>query len=113
MSSIILPSLIGFLGGLGPQEMIVFGIIAIILFGKRLPEVAGSLGRSYQQFRRGLGDIQKQMDIGSYVKDAVDTAKYAGSSGSTSTTSSAPTFDDTDDDYDQPTAPKFEPPTDA
>ena len=111
MSSIILPSLIGFLGGLGPQEMIVFGIIAIILFGKRLPEVAGSLGRSYQQFRRGLGDIQKQMDIGGYVNDAVNSAKYASTSGSS--TQSAPTFDDTDDDYDQPTAPKFEPPTDA
>ena len=40
--------------GLGPFEMVVIGVIAIMLFGGNLPEVARKLGGSYREFRRGL-----------------------------------------------------------
>jgi sec-independent protein translocase protein TatA len=45
---------------LGPQEMIAFGIIAILLFGSKLPEVARKLGGSYREFRKSIGDFQRE-----------------------------------------------------
>ena len=48
------------LGGLGYGEMMLFGIIALILFGSRLPEVARNLGGSYRELRKHLNDFQRE-----------------------------------------------------
>jgi len=86
--------------GMGMQELVVIGIIAVLLFGKKLPEVARSMGKSYQQFKSGLTDIQSSID----VRDT-----YSSSSSKYSSSSSYKSSDDYDD-YDEATAPKFEPP---
>lgn len=41
---------------MGPPELIVIGIIAIaVIFGaKKIPEIAHSLGRSSNEFKKGL-----------------------------------------------------------
>jgi sec-independent protein translocase protein TatA len=39
---------------LQPGEMIVIGLIAVLLFGKRLPEVGKMLGRGIVEFKKGL-----------------------------------------------------------
>ena len=91
-------TVIGFfgLGSPGVGEILVIAVVAVILFGGRLPEVARSLGGSYQQFRKGLSDIQS-----SIKKDLdVDAASL----------NRIPDYRDVNDDYDEPTAPKFEPP---
>ena len=46
-----------FFGSMGVTEIVVIGVLAVLLFGSKLPEVARSLGGSYQQFRKGLSDI--------------------------------------------------------
>jgi sec-independent protein translocase protein TatA len=86
--------------GLGFQELIIVGIVAILLFGKRLPEVAKSLGHSYREFRKGLSDIQSSFDVDSYTSSTSSNSYGSSSSGG---------YEDYDD-YDEPTAPKFEPP---
>jgi sec-independent protein translocase protein TatA len=83
--------------GMGMYEVMIIGIVAVLLFGKRLPEVAKSMGHSYREFRKGLSDIQTSVDY---------TDTYTPPSSSYSSNSS---YDDYDD-YDEPTAPKFEPP---
>lgn len=83
--------------GLSFQELIIVGIVAVLLFGKRLPEVAKSLGQSYNQFRKGLADLHSSIDYTSYPT-------------TTRTNSSSRKSYDDYDDYDEPTAPKFEPP---
>lgn len=80
--------------GLSFQELIVVGVVAVLLFGKRLPEVAKSLGKSYREFRSGLNDIQAQFhDVDREYRSAVSSVRRV-----------------VEDDYDHPTAPKFEPP---
>ena len=39
--------------GLGPVEMVVIGVIAVWLFGKRLPEIGRSLGGGIVEFKQG------------------------------------------------------------
>jgi len=83
------------------QELIIIGVVAVLLFGKRLPEVAKSLGKSYSEFRRGLSDIQSHMDVTSDV--------YSSTSSGSSYSDESSSYDEYDD-YDEATAPKFEPP---
>jgi len=90
--------------GLGMQELMVIGVIAILLFGKRLPEVARSWGRSYADFRRSLSDIQSQMNLSDLY-----SSKPSSSYRSSSPSSRVPAKDD-EDDYAGTSGPRFQPP---
>lgn len=45
---------------LGPFEMALFGLIALMLFGKKLPEVARNFGGTYRDLRKSLSDFQRE-----------------------------------------------------
>jgi TatA/E family protein of Tat protein translocase len=42
--------------GLGGGELAVIGLIALLLFGARLPKIARSLGQSVGEFKEGMRD---------------------------------------------------------
>ncbi len=85
--------------GIGPTEMVIVGIIALLLFGKRLPEVAKSLGKSFVEFKKGVQGIED---------DIRDTARAPSvSSPSQSLPQSRPAATD---ELAEPAAPKFEAP---
>ncbi len=77
----------------GPMELMIVGVIALLLFGKRLPEVARSLGQGIVEFKKGVRGIE----------DDVDTASKRSPSRRPEPSS----------DYQQSVAPKFEPPATA
>lgn len=45
-----------------PWHLLVLGAVALLLFGKRLPEVGRSLGRGIAEFKKGLRDVQDELN---------------------------------------------------
>jgi len=41
--------------------MLIILLLAVLLFGKRLPEVARSIGKSLAEFQRGVQSIQQEL----------------------------------------------------
>jgi len=44
------------------MELMVVGVIAVLLFGNRLPEVGRSLGKGMIEFKKGLRDNDDDPD---------------------------------------------------
>lgn len=84
-------TLFAFIGMPGPMEMMIILGIGVLLFGKRLPEVGRSLGKGIVEFKKGVQGIEDEID----------------SAASTAVSSSSQT---SVNDYEEATAPKFEPP---
>lgn len=46
----------------GPWELAIIAIIALLLFGRRLPEVGKSLGKGIVEFKKGLKEVQEEVN---------------------------------------------------
>lgn len=80
-----------------PFQMLLIGAIAVLLFGKRLPEVGRSVGKGLLELRKGLRSIE-------------DVIHEAGSTSTSSDASPQRVYQHHAEDHDEATAPKFEPP---
>jgi sec-independent protein translocase protein TatA len=49
--------------GLSPWHIIAILVVALLLFGNRLPEVARSLGRAMNEFKKGLREVGDDVNI--------------------------------------------------
>ena len=58
-------------------EWLIILVVALLLFGKKLPEVARGLGRSLTQFKKGLHEVDDTKDeiAGEVNKVKDDVAK--------------------------------------
>lgn len=52
----------------GPAEMMVLAVVALLLYGGKLPEVARSWGKSFAEFRRGLSGFQSELNSVIYTE---------------------------------------------
>jgi sec-independent protein translocase protein TatA len=51
-----------FLPNLGATELMVVAFIALLIFGNRLPSVMRSLGKSVTEFKKGINDVEEDID---------------------------------------------------
>ncbi|MFI4859050.1 MAG: twin-arginine translocase TatA/TatE family subunit [Phycisphaerales bacterium JB063] len=63
------PTLLAFIGPIGWPEMLIIGLIGVLIFGKRLPEVGKSIGKGIVEFKKGLAGVDDE------VSDAVKKQK--------------------------------------
>jgi sec-independent protein translocase protein TatA len=83
--------------GLGFQELLIVGVVAVLLFGKNLPDVAKKFGGMYRDFRKSLDDLRTQVDF---------TDTYNSAPAKKPVRKATRDYDD----YEEVSAPKFEPP---
>lgn len=55
----------------GPAELVVIALFGLLIFGKRLPDVGKSLGKSIVEFKKGLKGIEDDIDT-SVNRDQAD-----------------------------------------
>ena len=66
----------------GPLELIVILTVAVLLFGRRLPEIARGLGKSLTEFKKGVKEVEETKDelvddVKQIKDEVVDEAKEA------------------------------------
>lgn len=83
--------------GLSVQELVIVGIVAVLLFGKNLPDVAKKFGGMYRDFRKSLDDLRSQVDFTDTFNSVPSRPKPRKSYSEL-------------DDIDEITTPKFQPP---
>jgi len=103
------------LPSLSPMEMLVIGGLAVLLFGKRLPDVGRSLGKSIGEFKKGMRGVEDELN--QLRNEFRDTSSQSYNSSMSSYNSSGYAtsqydYSSSGDVYDRSdvTVPKFEPP---
>ena len=51
-------------GGLGMWEILLIFLLVLLLFGaKRIPEIAGSMGKGIREFKRNITDVVMNQSV--------------------------------------------------
>lgn len=79
----------------GPYEMLLLAVVALLLYGGNLPEVARSWGKSFAEFRRGLTGFQNELNEVIYSNPEQIAYHETGRDDSRF----ADGYEDADDDY--------------
>jgi sec-independent protein translocase protein TatA len=84
----------------GPGDMVIIAVVAVMLFGKNLPQVARQAGRALSELKKGMAGLQSELNAAIYNSDQPSNSPRQTSYSSYRE----------EDDTDEPSAPKFEPP---
>jgi sec-independent protein translocase protein TatA len=52
-----------FIGGIGIPELVVVALLAVLIFGRRLPEVAGQVASHAMKAKRAFTDLRRETGI--------------------------------------------------
>lgn len=63
----------------GAPELLIIGAIILLLFGHRLPKMMRSLGQGITEFKKGVNDIQDDIDEAAKVEEKPEEKANADS----------------------------------
>ncbi len=61
---------LAFLTNINPTELVVIVVVAILIFGRRLPEVAGRAAGHLQRARQALGELKRESGLDEELRTA-------------------------------------------
>jgi TatA/E family protein of Tat protein translocase len=70
-------SILALFGGLQMGELIILGLLGLLIFGKRLPEVGKNLGKGIVEFKKGLSGVQEDIEKGAAAPPRMDQPRIA------------------------------------
>ena len=54
----------------GGFEWIIIGLVGLLIFGRKLPDVARNIGRSIIEFKKGMREVKDDIDTRSRIESA-------------------------------------------
>jgi len=54
--------MLAFFRSIGPFELVVILVIVLLLFGRRVPEIAKALGKGVREFKKGISGIGEEIE---------------------------------------------------
>ena len=96
--------MVAFIPGLGFQEIALLLLLGVLLFGRKLPDIGRSLGKTVVEFKKGVSGLEDEFTAGasSASKQAIEPEPVRPPQR---VTQSAPRFEDA------PSSPSNLPPT--
>ena len=79
--------------GLGGPEILLLVVLGVLLFGRKLPEVGRSIGKTVVEFKKGVGGLEDEVREASSPRAAIDPEPVKAPQRVTPATPK-PTFDD-------------------
>ena len=66
----------------GPMELVIILLVALLLFGRKLPEIARNVGKSLTEFKKGVNEAKEtkdevMKDVNRVKSDVIKEAKDA------------------------------------
>lgn len=75
---------------IGPLEILIVGVIALIVFGpEKLPEMARSVGKGVVQLKRMASDVKSEFDLSLHEEDEDEVAAEGAETDQAATTDAA------------------------
>ena len=62
----------GFIPGLSGQEMLLLLVLGILLFGRKLPELGRSVGKTLVEFKKGMKGIEDDVHESSQPRASIE-----------------------------------------
>lgn len=66
-----------FIQNINPTELMLIAVVAVLVFGRRLPQVAGQTMAHVQKARRAFNDLRRETGIDDELRDARRTFEQA------------------------------------